>query len=145
MSKITWFWLSLRLDNHHHHHPRTRPDPKYSSKQLIDNRLKSEFCFYKSVFIQYNQFNSQVFTAECLEPGKVPEKVYPRRSSKTAFCVQLLRKGKLTPSTEPGPKYSSNRHNIALVHFIQDFLHRDKNKDKISGRKVFNKFLFFTK
>ena len=56
------------------------------------------------------------------------------RSSKTAFCVQPRRKVKLSPSTKPGPKYSCNRRNIALVQFIQDFLYRDKNKDKMSVR-----------
>ena len=49
----------------------------------------------------------------------------PTRSSETAFCGQPLRKGKPTPSTEPGPKYLSNRRNIALV------LYRDKNTVKI--------------
>ena len=47
--------------------------------------------------------------------------MYLPRSSKTAFCDQPLRKGKPIPNSKPGPKYSSNRRNIALVQFIQVF------------------------
>ena len=61
----------------------------------------------------------------------MPEKMYPPRSSKTAFCSQPLRKGKPTPSTNPGSKYICNRRNIAFIQFIQDILHRDKNTVKI--------------
>ena len=70
-------------------------------------------------------------TGEYSEPDKVPEKMDPPWSSKTAFCSQSLRKGKPTPSTKPGPKYLSNRRNIALVQLIQDLLYRDKNTVKI--------------
>ena len=65
------------------------------------------------------------------EPDIVPEKMYPPASSKTTFCGQPLRKGKATPSTNPGPEYLSNRRNIALVQFIQDILYRDKNTIKV--------------
>ena len=70
-------------------------------------------------------------TGKYLEPEHVPEKMYPPMSSKAAFCGQPLRKGKPAPSTKPGLKYLSNRRNIALVQFIQDFLYRDKNTVKI--------------
>ena len=70
-------------------------------------------------------------TGEYSEPDKVPEKMYPLRSSKTAFCDQPLRKGKPTWGTKPGPKYLSNRRNIALVQFMQDFLYRNENTVKI--------------
>ena len=70
-------------------------------------------------------------TGEYSEDDKVPEKMFPPRSSKTAFCGQPLRKGKPTPSTKSGPKYLSNRRNLALVQFIQDFLCRVKNTVKI--------------
>ena len=70
-------------------------------------------------------------TGEYLEPDKVPEKMYPLASSKTAFCGQPLPKGKPIPGTKPDPKYLFNMLNIALVQFIQDFLYRDKNTVKI--------------
>ena len=47
--------------------------------------------------------------------------MYPPRSSKTAFCGQPLRKEKRTPNTKPGPKYLSNRRNIALVRSSKIF------------------------
>ena len=47
------------------------------------------------------------------------------------MCGQPLRKGKPTPSTNPGHKYLFNRRNIALVQFIEDVLYRDKNTVKI--------------
>ena len=53
--------------------------------------------------------------------------MYPSRSSKTAFCAQPLGKGKPARNTKPGPKYLSNRRNIALVQFMEGFLYRDKN------------------
>ena len=45
-------------------------------------------------------------------------------------CQPLL-KEKPSPSTKPGPKYLSNRRNIALVQLIQDFLYGDKNTVKM--------------
>ena len=59
------------------------------------------------------------------------KKCTPQVAVKTAFCGQPLPKGKPTPNTDPGPKYLTNRHNIALVQFIKDFLYRDKNTVKI--------------
>ena len=70
-------------------------------------------------------------TGKYSEPDKVPEKMDPPWSSKTAFCSQSLHKGKPTSSTKPGPEYLSNRRNIALVQLIQDLLYRDKNTVKI--------------
>ena len=75
-------------------------------------------------------------TGECSEPDKLPEKMYPPWSSKTAICSQPLRKGKPTLNTKPGPKYLSNRRNIALVQLIQDLLYRDKNTVKIKHQGV---------
>ena len=62
--------------------------------------------------------------------------MYPQRSSKTTFCGQPLHKRKPAPSTKPGPEYLSNRRDIALAQFIQDFLYRDKNIVKIAREEL---------
>ena len=80
---------------------------------------ESQFCLCKSVLIQYNQFNSQALTGEYSELDKVPEKMYPPRSSKTAFCVQPLCKGKLTQAP-------NQVLNIRLIGVIQHWFYSSK-------------------
>ena len=94
----------------------------------------------KANFVVVNQYSSSMINSILklwlgnIQSLMVPEKMYPRKRSKTAFCGQPLHMGKTNPSTKQGPKYLSNWRNIALIQFIQGFPYRDK-KIKIKRQR----------
>ena len=95
----------------------------------------------KASFVFINQHSSSIISSVLkLWQGNIQSLVRCQRkctlqcATKQPFAFSHPEKGKIAPSTKLGPKYLSNRCNIALVQFIKDFLHRDKNKDEMSGR-----------
>ena len=94
----------------------------------------------KESFIFISQYSSSIINSILKRwQGNIQSLVRCQRkctlqgAAKQPFAVSHV-EGKLIPITKPGPKYSSNRRNIAVVQLIQDFLYRDKTKDKVSGR-----------